>query len=177
VTWAPSSASQQFVYDFLSSLDLLQYKDIFIEEGYDSQKAVLTLTADDLKNMIIKTGHQRVILDAIRNLQGSSSTSNVVSTDSRTDSKKKEDSKEEKKSIDLKAGFKIKAYVPRILLVKDQQLLTKYDLESCCFKIRGNTRTLKLVADSVQVKNQWIAALKACASNENVSNTSSHRHS
>jgi len=63
-----------FLDTFLGPLGLLEYKKLFIQEGYDQKNSIVKITEDDLKEMKVKRGHQRLILDALRSLRGQSGT-------------------------------------------------------------------------------------------------------
>jgi len=69
----PSTSSSiykgKFVREFLSPLDLLEYCDIFLENGYDNKVAISNISTDDLNYMKIKRGHHGSLLGAIRLLQ------------------------------------------------------------------------------------------------------------
>lgn len=49
-----------------SESQLDQYKDTLQDEGFDSLKALKTLTDDDLKELGVKMGHRRIILEALQ---------------------------------------------------------------------------------------------------------------
>jgi len=70
---AKGQDKRQCVQDFLAPLKLLEYVDTFLEAGYDNRESILTIELDDLKEINIKKGHQRIILNAIKALQGDSS--------------------------------------------------------------------------------------------------------
>jgi len=71
-TSSTSSNKSQFVFDFLSPLQLLEYQNIFLENGYDNKLSLLGLTENDLTEMKVKRGHKKPILDAITLLGGRS---------------------------------------------------------------------------------------------------------
>ncbi len=55
----------QAVEQFLESIDMIRYKDVFEKEGFDTESAIRTLTKVDLEEMEIPKGHQRVILTGL----------------------------------------------------------------------------------------------------------------
>ena len=66
------------VKEWLKSLCLEQYETAFRENAIDAE-VLLTLTADDLKEMgVVPIGHRRRLLDAIAKLQNDSTSSQAV---------------------------------------------------------------------------------------------------
>lgn len=55
-----SNKQQKEVEMFLSQCGLLQYFDVFIEEGFERIESVLEITEIDLIQMQVKRGHRRV---------------------------------------------------------------------------------------------------------------------
>jgi len=66
-------ARRQYVTDFLAPLQLLEYVDAFLDAGYDDREAIIGIELDDLKEIKIKKGHQRKLLNALEALKTASS--------------------------------------------------------------------------------------------------------
>eukprot|EP01084_Bolivina_argentea_P284349 487314_1 len=55
--------------EWLSSMDILKYKEIFDRDGFDKLGAIVELNSDDLREMNIPKGHCKMILRQVHNLQ------------------------------------------------------------------------------------------------------------
>jgi len=57
--------------EYLENLevDMSEYADALVEEGFDSLKALKTITNEDLKELGVKKGHRRIILAEVESLK------------------------------------------------------------------------------------------------------------
>eukprot|EP01084_Bolivina_argentea_P032532 60204_1 len=56
-------------HEWLLSMDILKYKNIFINEGFDKLGSIVELQMNDLREMNIPKGHCKMILRQVHNLQ------------------------------------------------------------------------------------------------------------
>ncbi|KAI8145914.1 hypothetical protein BJV82DRAFT_602726 [Fennellomyces sp. T-0311] len=66
----PNESGHNEVRDLLSRCKLLQYMEIFINEGFDTLKSLCEVSEDDMIAMKVKRGHRRLIQREIATLKG-----------------------------------------------------------------------------------------------------------